>query len=132
MGSYKRHLTAADRRAKEVIKAAAEAGVEIVSLEVAPRFRFTPRGDRAAHYGPPSKRGSVACGSNPLKLRSWSPTRLDANPMYFCPMMGDDPALTAARSRWHHGHPEDLRLYLARLAGKEGPGNLRDFIRRAA
>jgi hypothetical protein len=120
--SYKRHLTADDRRVKEIIAACVESGAGIDFLPGAPRFRYVPReregGDSFTpddlYSGLPSKRGSIACGKgNPLKLKNWNPSRLDANPMYHVPMAGDSKALTEARRAWSEGNPNPLRQYLA-------------------
>jgi hypothetical protein len=120
--TYKRHLTAADRRAKDTIAACVEGSVGIEFLPDAPRFRYDPtvaREKRTLYHGPPSGRGSIPCGKNPLKLKTWTPAKLDANPMYAHPMKGDSRTLTEARRAWANGDPGPLRQYLEAFAKRE-------------
>lgn len=117
--SFKRHLTAADRRAKVTIEACVATGAGIDFIEEAPSFRYQPIPaiDRELYHGPPSGRGSIPCGrGNPLKLKNWAPSKLNANPQYDVPMKGDSAELTEARNAWAMGDPVPLREYLAELA----------------
>lgn len=105
-----------------LIKAAAEAGVEI-ELEDHPNFRLIP-GKPVVVDAPPSKRPSATFKrpAHMRGLRSWSPAGLGWGPDdYTIPMAGDDPDLTFARGEWSQGNPAPLREYLAR---KEQTGHL--------
>lgn len=124
--AYAKHLSAADRRAKAIIKACAATGAGIEFLPEAPGFKFVPaekvtnsfkpKSDNDYSHRPPSGRGSITVKGNPLKLKNWSPSKLDANPMYSHPMRGDSRELTEARKAWARGDPKPLRKYLANLA----------------
>lgn len=124
--TYKRHLTAADRRAKVIIESCVATGAGIEFLSDAPNFRFVPVDQltRVAKnkdsFTPtewqsvgPSKRPALACGrGNVLKLKTWTPSKLDANPMYGVTMKGDSEALSKARAKYAGGDPQPLRDYL--------------------
>jgi hypothetical protein len=111
----------------DLIKSCAASGAGIEHIDAAPRFRFepVPRAGKDSFHppagdwgridgGPPSNRGSIACGNpKPKHLKNWNPTRLDANPMYHVGMAGDSRALTEARAAWARGNPQPLRDYLA-------------------
>lgn len=120
--SYKRHLTAADKRSVEIIKSCMASGAGVDYLDCAPRFRYTPpeftiTSFKGREDAPPSGRGTIPCGrGNVLKLKNWSPSRLDANPMYAFPMKGDDSVFTRARKAWSEGDPQPLRNYLRKQA----------------
>lgn len=120
--TYKRHLTAADRRAKVIIEACVKSGAGIDQLEDAPNFRYTPAQFTVTSFKgrercKPSGRGSVSIGGNPLKLKTWTPSKLSLAPQYDVPMRGDSQELTDARREWLiYGDPGPLRELLAKQA----------------
>jgi hypothetical protein len=101
---------------KKLIASCAANGAGIEGLPDAPSFRFIPvaQAERPLEYGPPSARGTVACGkSKPKGIRNWNPVRLSLDPNYQLPMAGDHPDLTEARKAWAKGDPKPLREWLA-------------------
>lgn len=103
---------------KALIAQCAEFGVGIDALPEYggrfPRFRFMPVAEPPLHNGRPSGRGLVSAGArNPHGVKNWSPSKLSLNPMYGCPMIGDDWDLHKAKAEWAKGDPSLLRNWLA-------------------
>jgi DNA-binding transcriptional regulator YiaG len=112
----KRYISAAER---ELIKAAAEYGVEIVDLGNGSTFKFTPAKGNSDPYGSgpgePSKCPSVSFARKPHMrgIKSWQPPRLAGDRQYGLAMAGDSHELTDARASYAMGNPGPLREWLA-------------------
>lgn len=123
----RRALSWPDRPATlALIRAAAATGCEILALESAPGFRFTPAAPKPPGDDAPSKR-TLAMKAKPhmRALKSWKPAPMTYGPEdYRLPMAGDDPELTEARRAWagvpgkKAPDPGPLREYLAALAAR--------------
>lgn len=109
-----------------LIKSAAEHGVEIISLEDAPGFRFVPvtpeqraEAERSTRDTSPTKISNVAyrCrrpGCLCKKARSgWRHAPFIGGKRYEVPMAGDPEELTEAKLAYQRGDPIPLRKWLA-------------------